>query len=102
VALRLADYGLALPELEKAIAREPNDPYWRHYRQIALSRLDKPADAAGLVPVGAQAAEVEFQKGAAALSTDKDAAKKHFQQTLKLGPVSLIEVCAASNELARL
>jgi tetratricopeptide (TPR) repeat protein len=102
VALRLADYGLALPELEKAIAREPNDPYWRHYRQIALRRLGKPADAAGLVPVGAQAAEVEFQQGVAALASDKDAAKKHFQQTIKLGPVSLVEFCAASNELARL
>jgi len=102
VALRLADYGLALPELEKAIAKEPDDAYWRHYRQIALHRLGKPADAAGLVPVGAQAAEVEFQQGVAALATDKNAAKRHFQQTIKTGPVSLIEVCAASNELARL
>jgi tetratricopeptide (TPR) repeat protein len=102
VALRLADYGLALPELEKAIAKEPNDPYWQLYRQIALRRLGKPADAADLVPAGAHAAELEFQKGAAALATDKDAAKKHFQQTIKLGPVSLVEVCAAHNELSRL
>ncbi len=28
VALRLADYEKALPELEVAIARQPNDPYW--------------------------------------------------------------------------
>ena len=102
VALRLADYGLALPELEKAIAREPNDPYWQLYRQISLRRLGRSADAPDLVPAGAHAAEHEFQKGAAALATDKDAAKKHFQQTIKLGPVSLIEVCAAHNELSRL
>lgn len=102
VALRLADYGLALPELETAIAKEPNEPYWQLYRQTALRRLGKTTDAADLVPVGAQAAEVEFQKGAAAVATDKDAAKKHFRQTIKLGPVSLIEVCAAHNELSRL
>ena len=102
VALRLADYGLALPELEKAIAREPNDPYWQLYRQISLRRLGRSADAPDLVPAGAHAAELEFQKGAAALATDKDAAKKQFQQTIKLGPVSLIEVCAAHNELSRL
>jgi tetratricopeptide (TPR) repeat protein len=102
VALRLADYGLALPEFEKAIAKEPNDPYWQHYRQIALRRLGKSTDAPDLVPAGAQAAEVEFHKGVAVLATDKNAAKKHFQQTIKLGPVSLIEVCAAHNELSHL
>jgi len=102
VALRLADYGLALPELEKAIAKEPNDPYWQYYRQIALRRLGKSADAADLVPAGAPAAELEFQKGIVALSSDVAAAKKHFQQTIKLGPISLVEACAASNELARL
>ena len=91
-----------LPELEKAIAKEPKDPYWQYYRQIALRRLAKSADAADLVPAGAPAAELEFQKGIAALSSDTEAAKKHFRQTIKLGPVSLVEACAAHNELSRL
>ncbi len=102
VALRLADYATALPELEKAIAKEPNEPYWRLYRETALSRVGKPGDAAGLVPMGAHAAEVEFQKGVVALTGDKAAAKVHFERTIKTGPVSLIEVCAAHNELSRL
>ncbi len=102
VALRLADYEAALPELERAIAREPDDRYWRLYRETALSRLGKPGDAAGLVPMGAHPAEVEFQKGVAALVTDRDAAKVHFQKTIKTGPLWLVEVCAAHNELSRL
>ena len=102
VALRLADYATALPELEKAIAAEPADAYWQLYRQTALRRLGRAVDAGDLVPAGAHAAELEFQKGVAAIATDKAAAKAHFQQTIKLGTVSLIEVCAAHNELSRL
>jgi tetratricopeptide (TPR) repeat protein len=102
VALRLADYATALPELEKAIAAEPSEPYWQLYRQTALSRLGRTADAANLVPAGAHAAEIEFQKGVASLATDKAAAKAHFEQTIKTGPVWLVEVCAAHNELSRL
>ena len=102
VALRLADYATALPELEKAVAAEPAEPYWQLYRQTALRRLGRSADAADLVPPGAHVAEIEFQKGVAALATDKQAAKGHFQQTIKLGPVWLVEVCAAHNELSRL
>ena len=102
VSLRLADYGMALPELEKAIAAEPADAYWQLYRQTALRRLGRAVEAGDLVPAGAHAAELEFQKGIAALATDKGSAKAHFQQTIKLGPVSLIEVCAAHNELSRL
>ena len=44
VALRLADYQAALPELERAIAKAPDDPYWRLYRQTALRRLGRPAE----------------------------------------------------------
>ena len=39
VALRLADYETALPEIERALAKVPNDPYWRLYRLAALRRL---------------------------------------------------------------
>ena len=102
MALRLADYATALPELEKAIAAEPADAYWQLYRQTALRRQGRAVDAGDLVPAGAHAAELEFQKGVAAFATDKASAKAHFQQTIKTGPVSLIEVCAAHNELSRL
>jgi tetratricopeptide (TPR) repeat protein len=110
VALRMADYAAALPELEKAVAAEPGEAYWQLYRQTALRRLGRPAEAADLVPAGAHAAELEFQKGVTALATDRSgarapdesAARAHFQQTIKLGPVWLVEVCAAHNELARL
>lgn len=100
VALRLADYATALPELEKAIAAETAEPYWKLYRQTALRRLSRAVDAADLLPADAHTAEREFQKGVAALSTA--AAKEHFQQTIELGPVWLVEVCAAHNELSRL
>ncbi len=102
VALRLADYETALPELEKAVAAEPADPYWRLYRRTALSRLGHASETGDLAPAGAHAAELEFQKAVAALAIDKKAAKAHFEQTIKTGPVWLVEVCAAHNELSRL
>lgn len=41
VALRLADYETALPELERALEKEKTDPYWRLYRLTALRRLGR-------------------------------------------------------------
>ena len=41
-ALRLADYEAALLELERAIEKEPANPYWRLYRLTALRRLGQP------------------------------------------------------------
>ena len=102
VALRLADYAAALPDLEKAITREPGELYWQLYRQTALRRLARPADPEDLLPAAAPAAEAAFQKGVAAIATDTEAAKVAWRETIKLGPVSLIEVCAAHNELSRL
>lgn len=102
VALRLADYAAALPELEKAVAHEPNELYWKLYRQTALSRLGKPADSADLLPVDAHPAEAAFQKAVAAAAIDRESARAHWRETIELGPVSLVEVCAAHNELSRL
>ncbi len=39
VALRLADYEKALPELEVASTRQPHDPYWIFYRLVVQRRL---------------------------------------------------------------
>lgn len=43
VALRLTDYEIALPELERALEKDPSDPYWQLYRLTALRRLGRPA-----------------------------------------------------------
>ncbi len=43
VALRLADYEKALPELERAIAKAPTEAYWPLYRLVAQKRLGRPA-----------------------------------------------------------
>jgi tetratricopeptide (TPR) repeat protein len=102
VALRLADYGGALPELERAVAIEPNDPYWQLYRRSALSRLGKQAGPLDLPAGWLHPAQLAFHKGAAAAATDKEAAKAHWKEAIELGPVSMIEVCAAHNELSRL
>ena len=50
VLLRLADWQAALAELERAIAAEPGEPYWRLYRATALSRLGRPVDGPAPVP----------------------------------------------------
>ena len=45
VALRLADYKKALPELDRAVAAEPSDDYWTLYRETARCRLGQPLAA---------------------------------------------------------
>ena len=50
VALRMAEYAVALPELERAVAKEPNDPYWRLYRLAVLRRLGTPVESADTAP----------------------------------------------------
>jgi len=41
LALRMADYERAIPEFDRAIARDPADLYWRHYHLTALRRLGR-------------------------------------------------------------
>ena len=43
VLLRLADYEAALPELQRALEKEPADPYWQLYRLTSLHRLGRTA-----------------------------------------------------------
>jgi tetratricopeptide (TPR) repeat protein len=45
VALRLADYAGRAARARAAIAKAPDDPYWRLYRLTALRRLGRPLDA---------------------------------------------------------
>src|SRR5207344_2643813 len=43
VLLRLADYEAALLELQRALDKEPADPYWQIYRLTSLHRLGRTA-----------------------------------------------------------
>jgi tetratricopeptide (TPR) repeat protein len=129
VALRLADYGRALDEFERAIVRQPGNPYWPLYRLTAMRRLGRqpePAHAArteGEWPMPLMAlhagkldqsevlarannpkrrAEAAFVLGVLAFSSDRNAALRWWREVIELAPVDMIEYAAARNELSRL
>lgn len=128
IALRMADYERALPEFEKALAREPGDPYWQLYRATAERRLGQAvrvaapdAGAAWPAPLLALHAgtldeaavmaradnrqrriEALFQLAVLAAGTDADKAAAKWREVMELAPVDMIEYAAARNELARL
>jgi tetratricopeptide (TPR) repeat protein len=128
VALRLAEYALAMPELDRAIEREPNDPYWRLYRLTARLRLKHsvdsddfavsrkwPAPLAALytghvsadevlkqAASGERRAEALFHLAVVALSRDPTEARRYLQQTLDEASPTSIEYCVARHEMARL
>jgi tetratricopeptide (TPR) repeat protein len=128
VALRMADYNAALPEIERALAKEPSEPYWYLYRLTALRRLGKSADPID-VPAGAlwpvplialhagrvsdedvlrqadtagRRAEAAFQLAVVPSGRDRHAAEKRWREVVQGGVPTLIEYAAARNELARL
>lgn len=127
VALRMADYAAALPELDRAFQREPNDPYWHLYRLTARHRLGMPADFANLPSIDAwpgallslhagrttpaevmeradtdsRRAEATFQLGVLAFDRDRKAAEAWWKDLVEHSSPSLIEHAAARNELAR-
>lgn len=115
VALRLADYEAALPELERAIARAPADPYWRLYRLTALKRLHRPLD--GMAPPSGSAAWprplFDLLAGlstaddvlAAATSDGRRAEAlfqmERFKDVAERASPAMIEYAAARNELSQ-
>lgn len=128
IALRLADYALALPALEDAAARHSEDPYLRLYRLLAARRLD-PAhrgeassdardwpealtalhsgrlsseDVLRRADTPDRQAEAAFHFGIAALAADKGAAVRYFREVVQSGRAALVEYAAARNELLRL
>ncbi len=127
VALRMADWTLALPELERAFVKEPNDPYWHLYRLTARRRLGMPADLVGVPSIDAwpgpllalhagrttpdevlkradtdgRRAEAEFQLGVLAFDQDRKSAETCWKYLVGHSSPSLIEHAAARNELAR-
>lgn len=127
VALRLADYEKALPELERALEKEPRDPYWQLYRMTALRRLGHPQPAnfpelevwpAPLLRLHVktppaeellhqadtpqQKAEAIFQLGVLALPGNPAEARRQFDEVVSKAPPSMIEYAAARHELVRL
>jgi tetratricopeptide (TPR) repeat protein len=130
LALRMADYERALPELEQAIARHPGNPYWLVYRATALRRLGRQpapsctASVAAAWPGPLQAlhsgkcgeaevlaradnpkrrTEAAFVLGGLALAgEDRNAASRWWREVVEMAPVDMIEYAAARNELARL
>jgi tetratricopeptide (TPR) repeat protein len=127
VALRMADWASALPELERALEKEPSDSYWHLYRLTARHRLGMPADLANLPSVGTwpgallalysgrttpaevmkradtdgRRAEAMFQLGVLVFSRDRKAAEAYWKDLIEHSSPSLIEHAAARNELAR-
>jgi tetratricopeptide (TPR) repeat protein len=127
VALRLADYELALPHLETMVRNDRRDPYWELYLRTAELRLGRPptpaqsaagdewvasllalqSGSASREAVMARAdtagrrAEALFQLGVASHAGDRNAARGFWQQVLELGQPALVEHAAARNELSR-
>ena len=129
VALRLADYEKALPELERSVTKEPSDAYWSLYLHTAYRRLGRRSttfDVQGRdkwpMPLFAvlrgslpedevlrcadtpgRHAEALFQLGALAASQGDGArAAAFWQNIMAVASPSLIEYAAARNELHRI
>jgi tetratricopeptide (TPR) repeat protein len=129
VALRMADYEAALPELGRALEKEPADPYWRLYRLTALRRLGRNAGGADIEVAAGDAwpgpllalhagrlsatdalqradnegrrAEALFQLGILAGPHDPAEARRRWEEVVGVAPPALIEHAAARQELAR-
>lgn len=115
VALRLADYEAALPELERAIAKAPADPYWQLYRLTALKRLGRPLGDVAMPRKGVAwpgplfdllAGRATADAVLSAADTDNRRAEALFQmdrfkEVAERAPPTMIEYAAARNELSR-
>lgn len=127
VALRMADWASAVLELERALEKEPGDPYWTLYQLTARHRLGMPAVVAIIPSIDAwpgpllalyadqmtpaevlaradtenRRAEAAFQLGLLAFDRDHKAAESYWKSLIEDPSPSLIEHAAARNELAR-
>ena len=113
VALRLGAWAEALPELDRAIEKAPDDPYWRLYRLTALKRLDRPAEAVDVPPGDWPAPLFALHAGKATPETVLAAATtegrriealfqlERFKDVVETAPPHMIEYAAARNALGR-
>lgn len=130
VAMRLADYDLALRAFGEALQKEPLDPYWHLYRLSAQRRIGLttsndiaslvlgetwPAQLLGLhagrvserevlkqADTASRQAEALFQLGVLAIGQDRKLAERHWREVVQRAEPSMIEYAAARNELSRL
>lgn len=130
VAMRLADYDLALCTLSEALQKEPLDPYWHLYRLSAQRRIGMtisndianpvlgeawPAQLLGLhagrvsesevlkqADTASRRAEALFQLGIMAIDRSPKLAERHWREVVECAAPSMIEYAAARNELSRL
>ncbi len=127
VALRLADYAMARPELDRALERQPKDPYWYLYRLAAARRIGEPLvveppqatmawpapllelhagrmsekDVLRLADNAERLVEAYFQLGILDLRNNPEGARGYFERVVELSQSSLIEHSAACHELTR-
>jgi len=125
----MADYEAALPPLQRALEKEPGDPYWRLYRLTSLHRLGRTAGQLGLAGMAGDAwpgpllalyagqisaddvltradnegrrAEALFQLGVIAWPQDREEARRRWGEVAAGTSPALIEHAAARHELAR-
>jgi tetratricopeptide (TPR) repeat protein len=128
VAMRMGNYSAAFNEFGLAVAKEPKNPYWLLYRLTAARLAGAPAEPVTLADddrwptllMAFQAgqateealfdranspsrhAEARFQMGVLAVAANPAAARRYWREVLDHAAPALIEVAAASNELARL
>lgn len=114
VALRMADYEVAVSELERAAAKEPGEPYWTLYRLVALKQLGRPA--AEVPPQSGEGwpgrlidlhfGQATAEQVLAGADTPARRAELAFQlgdwkAVIEHGAPPMIEYAAARHELAR-
>ena len=127
VWLRLANYEMALDELEPALERSAGDPYLRLYYLTAARRLRVPVQPGGSVmdawpgPLISlhegkltadealqradnpeRRAEALFQLGICAFSRDRDEACRSWRQVVETAGPDTIEYAAARHEIEKL
>ena len=127
VSLRMADYEAALPSLQRALEKEPGDPYWLLYRLTSLHRLGRTAgqpegiasdawpgpllalhagqlsadDVLARADNEGRRAETLFQLGVIAWPQDRAEARRRWEEVAAGASPALIEHAAARHELAR-
>jgi tetratricopeptide (TPR) repeat protein len=128
VALRLADYEMALPELEHTLAQGATDAYWRLYHLTALHRLGRPYPSIDATETEAwpspllalhagrlseddvlrkadndeRRVEALFQLGVIAFHKNREEALRRWAAVVDRSRPDLIEYAAARHELARI
>jgi tetratricopeptide (TPR) repeat protein len=127
VLLRLGDHAAALPEVRRAMEKEPSDPYWRLYHLTVMHLLGHTAGLQYLAAAGGKSwpgpllalharrlsvdevlkqadnaerrAEAMFQIGIACVERDREEARRWWARVIEAASPSVIEHAAARHQL---